>query len=750
MSSTASQITPEIVSQHGLSPEEYERVLSGLGREPNLVELGIFSVMWSEHCSYKSSRLHLKKLPTEAPWVICGPGENAGVIDIGDNQAAIFKMESHNHPSYIEPYQGAATGVGGILRDVFTMGARPVANANALRFGRPDHPKMQHLVKGVVAGIGGYGNCVGVPTVAGETNFHPAYDGNILVNAMTVGVADADKIFYSAATGVGNPIVYVGSKTGRDGIHGATMASADFGEDTEAKRPTVQVGDPFTEKLLIEACLELMATDAIVAIQDMGAAGLTSSSVEMATNGKAGIRLDMNKVPCREEGMTPYEMMLSESQERMLMVLKPGKEAMAAEIFEKWELDFAVIGEVTDTRHMVLEFDGEVVCDIPLGPLAADAPEYDRPYLSKEEYKAWAQVKPLQSVPESTDIGADLLKLMATPALASRRWISEQYDSQVGADTLQTGGDAGVVRVHGTKKALAITTDCTPRYVYADPYEGGKQAIAEAYRNLCAVGARPLAVTNCLNFANPQRPEIMAQFVHALEGMGEACRALDFPIVSGNVSLYNESKATGGGSAILPTPAIGGVGLIDDYAKMMTMGFKNEGDAIYLLAPEFWAKPDPTRSHLGKSVWLNAIKGVDDGRAPPVDLVAERGAGQIIHRLIGEGLLNAVHDLSDGGLAVALAEMALSGGVGAETETNEKYSPAQWWFGEDQARYVLTVSPDNIDAFNRIVAEGPEVPEAEMVGFHRIGTVGGDSILGVPLADLHEAHASFFRDWMEA
>ncbi|MEL7197002.1 MAG: phosphoribosylformylglycinamidine synthase subunit PurL [Pseudomonadota bacterium] len=749
MTESPQAITPEIVEQHGLSLEEYERVLTGLGREPNLVELGIFSVMWSEHCSYKSSRLHLRKLPTEAPWVICGPGENAGVIDIGDGQAAIFKMESHNHPSYIEPYQGAATGVGGILRDVFTMGARPVANANALRFGRPEHPKMKHLVQGVVAGIGGYGNCVGVPTVCGETNFHPAYDGNILVNAMTVGVADADKIFYSAATGVGNPIVYVGSKTGRDGIHGATMASADFEEDAEAKRPTVQVGDPFTEKLLIEACLELMATDAIVAIQDMGAAGLTSSSVEMATNGKAGIRLDMDKVPCREEGMTPYEMMLSESQERMLMVLKPGKEAMAQAIFEKWELDFAIIGEVTDTQHMVLEFGGEVVCDVPLGPLAADAPEYDRPYLSKKEYTTWAEIKPMADVPDTEDAGADLLKLMASPALASRAWISEQYDSQVMGDTLQTGGDAGVVRVHGTDKALALSTDCTPRYVHADPYEGGKQAIAEAYRNLCAVGARPLAVTNCLNFANPQRPEIMAQFVHALEGMGDACRALDFPIVSGNVSLYNESKATGGGSAILPTPAIGGVGIIDNAASMVTSAFKAEGDAIYLVAPEFWAKPDPTRSHLGKSLWLDVVKGRDEGRAPPVNLAAEFGAGQIVRKLIGEGLLNAVHDVSDGGLAVALAEMALSGGIGAEVAANDAYTPAQWWFGEDQARYVITVSPDKADAFNRIVAKGPDVEEAELVGFTRLGTVGGDSVLGVTLADMKAAHTSFFDEWME-
>ncbi|MBL8657901.1 MAG: phosphoribosylformylglycinamidine synthase subunit PurL [Altererythrobacter sp.] len=738
-----SAITPEIVEQHGLSPEEYERVLHALGREPNLVELGIFSVMWSEHCSYKSSRLHLKKLPTEAPWVICGPGENAGVIDIGDGQAAIFKMESHNHPSYIEPYQGAATGVGGILRDVFTMGARPIANANALRFGRPEHPKMKHLVKGVVAGIGGYGNCVGVPTVAGETNFHPAYDGNILVNAMTVGVADADKIFYSAATGVGNPIVYVGSKTGRDGIHGATMASADFGEDAEAKRPTVQVGDPFTEKLLIEACLELMATDAIVAIQDMGAAGLTSSSVEMATNGKAGIRLVMDNVPCREEGMTPYEMMLSESQERMLMVLKPGKEPMAEAIFKKWELDFAVIGEVTDTGHMVLEWQGEVVCDIPLGPLAADAPLYDRPYLSKEEYKAWAQVKPLGDIPQSTDIGADLLKLMASPALASKRWIYEQYDRQVGGDTLQTGGDAGVVRVHGTKKALAITTDCTPRYVYADPYEGGKQAIAEAYRNLCAVGARPLAVTNCLNFANPQRPEIMAQLVHALEGMGEACRALDFPIVSGNVSLYNESKATGGGSAILPTPAIGGVGLIDDYAKMMTLNGMQEGDEVYIVGRDLVGQ-------LGQSLWLREVCGREHGPPPPVDLSDELAIGTGIRRAIEKGVVSAIHDISDGGLLVAAAEMSLAAGIGMGIENyNDHLADFAFAFGEDQGRYLVTTN-----SFVELCEAIGEI-RGEKVPVHFAGFVGGTSLrivdagVHVELSDLRAANERFFREWME-
>ena len=719
-------------------------MLNALGRTPNMVELGIFSVMWSEHCSYKSSRLHLKKLPTSAPWVICGPGENAGVIDIGDGQACIFKMESHNHPSYIEPYQGAATGVGGILRDVFTMGARPIANLNALRFGDPRHPKMKSLVKGVVAGIGGYGNCVGVPTVGGETNFHTAYDGNILVNAMTVGVADQDKIFYSAATGLGNSIVYVGSKTGRDGIHGATMASADFGDDIDAKRPTVQVGDPFVEKLLIEACLELMATDAIVAIQDMGAAGLTSSSVEMATNGKAGIVLNMDKVPCRETGMTPYEMMLSESQERMLMVLKPGKEPMAEAIFKKWELDFAVIGEVTDTGHMVLTFAGEVVCDIPLGPLAEDAPLYDRPHLSLDEYKVWADVKPLDEVPESTDIAADLLTLMACPDLASRRWIWEQYDSQVGADTMQkSGGDAAVVRLHGTKKALAMSTDCTPRYCYADPYEGGKQAVAETYRNISAVGAKPLAITNCLNFANPQRPEIMAQIVECLRGMAEACVALDYPIVSGNVSLYNESKATGGGSAILPTPAIGGVGLMDDHEQMATIGFKAEGEMIVLLCHG--------QGHLGQSMWLRELHGREAGAPPSVDLAMERATGELVRELIADGLVSAVHDCADGGVAVAMAEMALAGGIGFTSVIAPNLPPlAGLYFGEDQGRYVVTAKDISVIA---------ERAQAIGIAAVPIGQTGGDACVfrrqddgsesKVTLTALREASDSFFRDWME-
>jgi phosphoribosylformylglycinamidine synthase len=718
-----SQITPAIVAEHGLSPEEYERVLHAMGREPNLTELGIFSVMWSEHCSYKSSRIHLKKLPTTGPQVICGPGENAGVVDIGDGQAAIFKMESHNHPSYIEPYQGAATGVGGILRDVFTMGARPVANMNALRFGRPDHPKMRHLIAGVVHGIGGYGNCVGVPTVGGEVNFHPAYDGNILVNAMTVGVADTDKIFYSAASGVGNPIVYVGSKTGRDGIHGATMASADFGEDSDEKRPTVQVGDPFTEKLLIEACLELMASDAIVAIQDMGAAGLTSSSVEMASKGGVGIKLDMDKVPQRETGMTAYEMMLSESQERMLMVLKPGKEAFAEAIFHKWDLDFAVIGEVTDTGRMVLVHHGETVCDLPLGPLADDAPLYDRPAMPRDEYKTWAGVKPLGEVPESTDIAGDLIKLMGSPDIASRRWIWEQYDHMVGADTVQRpGGDAAVVRVHGTQKGIAISTDCTPRYCYADPYEGGKQAITECYRNLSAVGATPLAVTNCLNFANPQRPEIMAQLTGCLDGMGDACRALDFPIVSGNVSLYNESKATGGGSAILPTPAIGGIGLLADWSKSATIAFKDEGDAIWLIGGD--------GTHLGQSIWLREVHGREDGDAPKTDLDQEKARGTAIRGYVGSGEANAVHDISDGGLLVTLAEMALGGNLGCELTIALDAATA---FGEDQGRYVVTGSANA--AFENAV---------------RIGTVRGNAVAGISLADLRKAHEAFFPALMGA
>ena len=731
------QITPEIVAEHGLSSEEYDRVLHAMGREPNLTELGIFSVMWSEHCSYKSSRIHLKNLPTTGPQVICGPGENAGVIDIGDGLAAIFKMESHNHPSYIEPYQGAATGVGGILRDVFTMGARPVANMNALRFGRPDHPKMRHLIAGVVHGIGGYGNCVGVPTVGGETNFHAAYDGNILVNAMTVGVAATDKIFYSAASGVGNPIVYVGSKTGRDGIHGATMASADFSEDSEEKRPTVQVGDPFTEKLLIEACLELMASDAIVAIQDMGAAGLTSSSVEMASKGGVGIELVMDDVPQRETGMTPYEMMLSESQERMLMVLKPGREGEAEAIFRKWELDFAVIGRVTDTGRMVLKWQGETVADIPLGPLADDAPAYDRPWVPTPAAAA------LTNVPETNDIAGDLLTLMASPDLASRRWIWEQYDHMVGGDTVQRpGGDAAVVRVHGTQKGLAITTDCTPRYCFADPVEGGKQAIAEAWRNLSAVGAKPLAATDCMNFGNPQRPEIMGQFVGCIEGIGEACRALDFPIVSGNVSLYNESKRDDGtGTAILPTPAIGGVGLLDDWSKSATIAFKGTGDVVVLIGER--------GGHLGQSLWLREVHGREEGPPPPVDLDAERANGAFVRQWIAKGALTAVHDVSDGGVAVAIAEMALAGGIGAYIHAPHPLGIAASYFAEDQGLYVATVDDMQLNDFlHASTRAGVSVEPLGKTIANRLifECAEGDHV--VALDDLRSAHEGFFPKLM--
>ncbi|HKR18674.1 MAG TPA: phosphoribosylformylglycinamidine synthase subunit PurL [Stellaceae bacterium] len=660
--------------QFGLSEEEFQRACRIMGRTPNFTELGIFSVMWSEHCSYKSSKVWLKKLPTTGARVICGPGENAGVIDIGDGDAAIFKMESHNHPSFIEPYQGAATGVGGILRDVFTMGARPIANLNALRFGSPDHPKTRHLIDGVVRGIGGYGNCVGVPTVGGECNFHPSYNGNILVNAMTVGLARADRIFYSAAAGPGNPVIYVGAKTGRDGIHGATMASAEFSEDNESKRPTVQVGDPFTEKLLIEACLELMESDAIVAIQDMGAAGLTSSSVEMAGKGGLGLELALDQVPTREEKMSPYEIMLSESQERMLMILKPERQELARRIFDKWELDFAVIGRVTESGRLVLTMNGRTVADMPVGPLVTEAPLYERP---------WTPTPPLpeiaaQSVEAREPIAA-LKTLIACPDLASKRWIWEQYDHLVMGHTVQRpGGDAAVVRIPGRNKALALATDCTPRYCAADPKRGGAQAVAENWRNLTAVGALPLAITDNMNFGNPERPEIMGQFALSIEGMREACVALDYPVVSGNVSLYNETN----GSGILPTPAIGGVGLIEDVAKSVSLGFKHEGEIIVVIGQ--------TKGWLGQSLYLRELLAREDGAPPPVDLKAERRNGDFVRAQIRAGAVSACHDVSDGGLLVAVAEMAMASGVGATLSAPQDQPAHAFWFGEDQARYVLT------------------------------------------------------------
>ena len=717
-----------LYKQFGLSDAEYAKVLEIMGREPNDTELGIFSVMWSEHCSYKSTKIHLKKLPTTGPQVICGPGENAGVIDIGDGQAAIFKMESHNHPSYIEPFQGAATGVGGILRDVFTMGARPVANLNALRFGSIDHPKTKSLLAGVVKGIGHYGNCVGVPTVGGSCEFDAAYNGNCLVNAMTVGVADADKIFYSAAAGLGNPVVYVGSKTGRDGIHGATMASAEFGKDAEEKRPTVQVGDPFTEKLLIEACLELMKTDAIVAIQDMGAAGLTSSSLEMASKGNMGIEMWMDKVPCREEGMTTYEMMLSESQERMLMILKPGKEEMAKAIFDKWDLDFAVIGVLTDTRRMILKMNGVVDADLPIPPLSDASPEYDRPHKATPK----AEYLDPDLYPAPAEYNETIINLLGSPNLSSRRWIWQQYDHMVMGDTVQCpGGDAAVVRVHGTQKALAMSVDCTPRYCLTDPIEGGKQAVVETYRNIIASGAKPLAITNCLNFGNPERPETMGQIVGCLDGMGQACIALDYPIVSGNVSLYNETM----GKGILPTPAIGGVGLMQNVDNHKTISFKNEGETIIVVGV--------TKGHLGSSIYCKEVCGCEKAAPPPVNLDEERAAGELI--LDTNDLITACHDISDGGLVIALAEMAMAGNLGAVLPEPDTRLPLHaWLFGEDQGRYIVTTDKPKI--FLR---------KAQHAGVAAIdiGTVGGDKItlgstIDLSINELKSAHEGWMPTFM--
>ena len=668
-------ITPELVAQHGLKPEEYERILKLLGRAPSFTELGIFSAMWNEHCSYKSSKIYLRTLPTKAPWVIQGPGENAGVIDIGDGLAVVFKMESHNHPSYIEPYQGAATGVGGILRDVFTMGARPIACLNALSFGDPKHSKTRALVAGVIAGIGGYGNSFGVPTVGGEVRFDRRYDGNCLVNAMAVGLAEADKIFYAKASGVGMPIVYLGSKTGRDGIHGATMASAEFGADAEEKRPTVQVGDPFSEKLLLEACLEIMAKGCVIAIQDMGAAGLTCSAVEMGAKGDLGVALDLDRVPCREAGMSAYEMMLSESQERMLMVLKPDKEQEAEAIFRKWGLDFAVVGQTTSTKRFVVRHAGAVVADLPIKELGDEAPVYRRLFSERRRERELdaASVKP------PLDTIAALETLIGSPDLCSKRWVWEQYDHVILGNTVQRpGGDAAVIRINEGPKALALTADVTPRYCEADPFEGGKQAVAEAWRNLSAVGAQPLALTDNLNFGNPERPEIMGQFVDCVRGIGEACRSLDFPVVSGNVSLYNETN----GRAILPTPTIGGVGLIDQFTKSMTLAFKSEDEAIFAIGD--------TRGWLGRSIYLRDLCGREDGAPPPVDLATERRHGDFVRALIRDDLITAAHDVADGGLLVAVAEMSIASGIGAILEPPVGIPAHAFWFGEDQARYLIT------------------------------------------------------------
>jgi phosphoribosylformylglycinamidine synthase II len=731
--------TLALAEEFGLSRDEYDRVVEKLGRTPNVTELGVFSVMWSEHCSYKSSRVHLAKFPTKAPHVIYGPGENAGAIDIGEGLAAIFKMESHNHPSFIEPFQGAATGVGGILRDVFTMGARPVAIMNALRFGEPEHPKTRKLVDGVVSGISFYGNCVGVPTVGGETNFDARYNGNILVNVFCLGIAPRDRIFTAAAKGANNPVVYVGAKTGRDGIHGATMASAEFVEGEEGLRPTVQVGDPFLEKLLIEACLELMATDAIIGIQDMGAAGLTSSSVEMASKGEAGIELDLDKVPAREEGMTPYEFMLSESQERMLMVLKPGREAEAQRIFEKWGLDAAVIGQTTDTGNLTLRWHGKVVCDIPLGPLADEAPKYERPYVQPLKAIPLTEADQKRLVDEYPGFAKSLTTLLSQPDQASKRWIWEQYDRHVMGDTLaDSGSDAAIVRLYGSKRALAMTCDVTPRYVEADAYEGGKQAVAEAWRNLTVTGARPLAVTDNLNFGNPKRPEIMGQIVHAIEGMAEACRTLSFPVISGNVSLYNETN----GQAIPPTPAIGGVGIIDDLKRRATADALKRGDVLVLVGH--------TTGHLDQSIYARDLFKLG-GAAPKVDLALEKKNGDFVRTLIADGLVRAAHDLSDGGLAIAAAEMALGSDVGVSLGYQGDLSDAALLYAEDQARFLIALAPNMVEVLDKGA-------RAAGVSYLVVGEAGGREIsyLGasrnrerVSLEDLRKAHESWLPAYMK-
>jgi phosphoribosylformylglycinamidine synthase subunit PurL len=724
------QVTPELVAEHGLKPDEYRRAVDLIGRTPSITELGIFSAMWNEHCSYKSSKVHLRTLPTQAPWVIQGPGENAGIIDIGNGLAVVFKMESHNHPSYIEPYQGAATGVGGILRDVFTMGARPIACLNSLRFGDPTHPKTRHLVSGVVAGIGGYGNSFGVPTVGGSVGFHTRYDGNCLVNAMAVGLVEHDKIFYAKATGVGKPIVYLGSKTGRDGIHGASMASAEFGEDSEEKRPTVQVGDPFSEKLLLEACLEIMAKGCVIAIQDMGAAGLTCSAVEMGAKGDLGVTLELDRVPCRESGMSAYEMMLSESQERMLMVLKPEKEAEAEAIFRKWGLDFAVVGETTPSKRFVVRHRGEVMADLPIKELGDEAPVYQRPFVEppKQPIIEAAQVKPPMPLADALET------LVGTPDLCSKRWVWEQYDHIILGNTVQRpGGDAAVVRINDGPAALALTTDVTPRYCEADPFEGGKQAVAEAWRNLTAVGATPLALTDNLNFGNPERPEIMGQLVGCIRGIAAACEALRFPVVSGNVSLYNETN----GRAILPTPTIGGVGRLDDFTKSATLAFKNDGETIVLIGE--------TEGWLGQSLYLRDICGREEGAPPPVDLAAERRNGDLVRRLIDNGVVSAVHDVSDGGLLVALAEMAIASGIGARLEPAPAEIPSHaFWFGEDQARYLLSVRGDRAE-------EAVRAAQSAGVTVCRVGITGGDALTlpderPIVVANLRNR----FEDWLPA
>lgn len=726
-------ITPDIIAAHGLKPEEYDRILELVGREPTFTELGIFSAMWNEHCSYKSSKKWLRTLPTEGDCVIQGPGENAGVVDIGDGECVVFKMESHNHPSYIEPYQGAATGVGGILRDVFTMGARPVAAMNALRFGEPNHPRTRHLVAGVVSGVGGYGNAFGVPTVGGEVNFDKSYNGNILVNAFAAGIAKTNSLFYSKAEGVGLPVVYLGAKTGRDGVGGATMASAEFDDTIEEKRPTVQVGDPFTEKCLLEACLELMASGAVNAIQDMGAAGLTCSAVEMGAKGNLGIELDLDCVPVREENMSAYEMMLSESQERMLMILKPELKDTAEAIFHKWGLDFAIVGKTTDDLRFRVYQHGEEVANLPIKELGDEAPEYDRPWI--EPVKAAALST--NDVKQVDDLGQALIQLVGSADQSSRRWVYEQYDTLIQGNSLVCpGGDAGVIRVDGHKqKALAFSSDVTPRYCKADPFEGGKQAVAECWRNITATGAVPLACSDNLNFGNPEKPEIMGQLVFAIKGIGEACKALDFPIVSGNVSLYNETN----GEGILPTPTMAGVGLLKDWKKMARIDAMQSGDTIILVGG--------CGSHLGQSIYLRDILNRTDGDAPHIDLSTEKKNGEFVRHLIETGMITTCHDLSDGGLALALAEMVIMSKKGIKAQLTGQTPPHAELFGEDQARYLIAV---NAPELPKVIAAGKQ----SSVDLQIVGKVEGDHLevenqFKLSVDSLHDAYENWFPNFMD-
>tara|TARA_B100001245_G_C22884985_1_gene425723 strand:+ start:188 stop:2383 length:2196 start_codon:yes stop_codon:yes gene_type:complete len=724
------KISKELVEEHGINEDEYEFILKSLKREPTYTELGIFSAMWSEHCSYKSSKFWLNKLPTKNENVIQGPGENAGIINIGDGFAAVFKMESHNHPSFIEPYQGAATGVGGILRDIFTMGARPVALMNSLRFGETSHNKTRHLLNGVVSGIGGYGNCIGVPTVGGEVEFNSSYNDNILVNAMCVGVAEIDKIFYSKASGVGNLVVYVGSKTGRDGIHGATMASSEFDDSSEEKRPTVQVGDPFSEKLLLEACLELMKEDVIIAIQDMGAAGLTSSSVEMAGKGNLGIEIDLDYVPCREINMSAYEIMLSESQERMLMIIEPKKEEIAKKIFEKWELDFSVIGTLNDSKRLVIKRNKEIKAEIDIDILEKGAPSYQRPY--KIINMKDCNIKESDLSKESP---LTILKqLIYSPNLSSRKWVWEQYDHMVMTDTvLNPGGDAAIIRVHDTNKGLAITTDSTPRYCLANPYEGGKQAVAESWRNLITVGSRPIAITDCLNFGNPEKEEIMGQFAAATQGMADACEELDYPVVSGNVSLYNETN----GKGINPTPAIGGVGVIDNLDIFSTHNFKREDDNIFIIGK--------TSGSINQSIYATEILQNKNGCPPKVNLAEEKNNGKAIQKLIKNKIIDTSHDISDGGLLVALAEMALSGNIGFELFLEKEFSNHKFLFSEDQSRYIITLQNHKIDEAMSLLNE-------KRIQYLNLGKTKGVKLIlneeEISLKELKNLHESWFDNYL--